>query len=61
MSDVAVSLRLGVAAMLCVTDVLCCRGADARDCCVVCLFVCMLSGVGVAVCGVSLGVAAFSL
>ena len=30
----------------CVTDVLCCRGADGRDCCVVCcLFVCWLSGV----------------
>ena len=60
-SDVEVSLRLDVAARCCVTDVLCCRGADARDCCVVCcLFVCCRVWAWLCV-GVSLGVAAFSL
>ena len=54
-SDVAVSLRLGVAARCCVTDVLCCRGADARDCSVVCFFVCVLAGAGVVVWGIRWG------
>ena len=42
----------------CVTDVLCCRGADARDC--LSFVACLLSGVGV-VAWVVAGVAAFSL